>query len=257
METMKTSAEWASHFGENLKIARVDWDTKTLLTTAKRKIILKSLQAWQLDETSDGAHLLKAARRYADKTNDMMYPLAVELFIKEEQKHGNNLGIYLDRIGEKRIKKDWGDSMFRKIRYHNNSMELWTLAVITVESTAQIFYQSLKDATGCPLLKQICTDILIDEAAHIEFQQQRMQTIYGTKNPLTRLVRYWLYKCFYYATISVVFFAHRKVFEAGGNGFFRYFRKMRFKFRKTFGKLRSAEARAFYRHEFLHQYYSH
>jgi hypothetical protein len=35
-------------------------------------------------------------------------------------------------------------------------METWTLAVIVVESAAQIFYQSLKDATGCRLLKQIC-----------------------------------------------------------------------------------------------------
>jgi hypothetical protein len=253
---MKTSADWVSHFGENLKIERVDWDTKTLLTTTKRKIILKSLQAWQLGETSDGAHLLKAARNYANKTNDMIYPLAVELFIKEEQKHGNNLGKYLDRIGEKRVTKDWGDTLFRKVRYHNNSMELWTLAVITVESTAQIFYQSLKDATGCPLLKQICTDILIDEAAHIAFQQQRMQTIYSATHPLTRLTRYWAYICFYYATISLVWFAHRKVFSPNGVGYFRYLRKMRFKFKKTFGRLRSPEARAYYGQEFLRRYYS-
>lgn len=254
---MKTSADWATHFGENLKIQRVDWDTEITLTPTERKAILKSLQAWQLGETSDGSHLLKAARNYANKTNDMIYPLAVELFIKEEQKHGNNLGRYLDLIGEKRVQKDWGDSLFRKVRYHNNSMELWTLAVITVESTAQIFYQSLKDATDCPLLKQICTDILIDEAAHIEFQQQRMQTIYCATKPMSRLARYWAYKCFYYGTISVVWLAHRKVFAAGGVGFLRYFRKMRFKFRKTFGKLRSAEARAYYRHEFLRQYYPH
>jgi len=254
---MKNSADWVAHFGENLKIERVNWDTKIDLTAVERRAILKSLQAWQLGETSDGSHLLKAARRYADKTHDMIYPLAVELFIKEEQKHGNNLGRYLDLIDEPRVSKDWGDSLFRKVRYHNNSMELWTLAVITVESTAQIFYQSLKDATRCPLLKQICTDILIDEAAHIEFQQQRMQTIYNATHPVTRLARFLAYKCFYYATISVVWFAHRKVFQAGGVGFFRYFRKMRFKFSKTFGKLRSPEARAYYRNEFLKQYYSH
>jgi hypothetical protein len=53
-------------------------------------------------------------------------------------------------------------------------MELWTVAVIIVESTAQIFYQALKDATKCTLLKQICTDILIDEAYHITFQTERL-----------------------------------------------------------------------------------
>lgn len=251
---MKTSADWVSHFGENLKIERVDWDTEISITQKEKQTVLKSLQAWQLGETSDGSNLLKAARRYADQTHDMIYPLAVELFIKEEQKHGNNLGKYLDLIGEKRVTKDWGDSMFRSVRYHNNSMELWTLAVITVESTAQLFYQSLKDATGCPLLKQICTDILIDEAAHIEFQQQRMKTIYDAKKPWTRFINYYLYKFFYFSTITVVWFAHKDVFKAGGNGYWNYLRKCGLKFRKTFGRLR--EPKANYKHGFLHRYYS-
>ena len=254
---MKTSADWVRHFGDNGKIQRVDWTTEISITPTEKRAILKSLQAWQLGETSDGSHLLSAARRYAHKTHDMIYPLAVELFIKEEQKHGNNLGKYLDMIGEKRVSKDWGDTMFRRIRYYNTSMELWTLAVITVESTAQVFYQSLKDATGCPLLKQICTDILIDEAPHIEFQRERMETIYFAAKPSTRLLRYWAYMFFYFATISVVWFAHRKAFAAGGNGFWKYFRKMRLKFKRNFRRLRSPEAKAFYRHEFLQQYYPH
>lgn len=60
-------------------------------------------------------------------------------------------------------------------------MELWTLIVLIVESTAQIFYQALKDATNCPLLKQVCTDILIDEAHHITFQTERLALINYSK----------------------------------------------------------------------------
>jgi hypothetical protein len=45
----------------------------------------------------------------------------------EEQKHGANLGRYLDGIGKKRIQKDWGDTLFRKVRHLNTSMESWTL----------------------------------------------------------------------------------------------------------------------------------
>jgi hypothetical protein len=169
---MKThsSAYWTNYFSNNAKIMRVDWTIKPEISDLEKQKMLKSLQAWQLGETSEGKHLIYASKKYARAINDDEYLNAVKLFIKEEQKHGNNLGEYLDLIKEKRIKKDWGDTLFRKIRYFNTNMELWTIAVITVESAAQIFYQALKDATNCTLLKQICTDILIDELLTLLFK---------------------------------------------------------------------------------------
>jgi hypothetical protein len=234
---MQTSQDWIDYFRQNLQRKRINWAIQPALTITERTNILQSLQAWQLGETSDGAHLLAAAKRYAANIGDDYYCEAVRLFIKEEQKHGNNLGHYLDLIGEKRIAKDWGDTLFRKIRYYNTSMELWTIAVITVESTAQIFYQSLKDATRCSLLKQICTDILIDEAAHIKFQMQRLEIIFSTKTTMQKIVGYQFYRLFYFSTIVVVWMAHRKAFSAGGNSFTKYLRKMNRKFQKTIFQL--------------------
>jgi hypothetical protein len=234
---MQTSEDWIVYFNQNLQKKRINWTVPPAITTSERTNILQSLQAWQLGETSDGAHLLAAAKRYAGKTGDDFYCEAVRLFIKEEQKHGNNLGRYLDMINEKRIAKDWGDTLFRKIRYFNTSMEWWTLAVITVESTAQIFYQSLKDATGCSLLKQICTDILIDEAAHIKFQMQRLDIIFSGKTVMQKIISYQFYRLFYFSTIVVVWMAHRKAFRAGGNTFARYLHKMNRKFQKTIFQL--------------------
>lgn len=235
---MKTSEQWLEHYRQNLREQRVDWSLSPAITQKELEPILPSLQAWQLGETSDGKNLLHASTKYAIKIGDEYYPKAVELFIKEEQKHGNNLGKYLDAIGQPRIKKDWGDSLFRKIRYYNSSMELWTLAVITVESTAQIFYQSLKDATSCTLLKQICTDILIDEASHIDFQYERFYTIYHSKSKMSRRFSFYFYKFFYFSTILVVWFAHKKAFKAGNNNFKRYWMKMGLKFKKTIARLK-------------------
>lgn len=238
---MKTSEQWLEHFRQNLKEQRIDWTLDPDIKDHELKNILASLQAWQLGETSEGKNLLHASTLYARSINDVHYPEAVKLFIKEEQKHGNNLGKYLDLIDQPRIKKDWGDSLFRYIRYFNSSMELWTLAVITVESTAQIFYQSLKSATECKLLKQICTDILIDEAAHIDFQFERFLTIYESKSKTSRFFRYNFYKLFYFSTILVVWFAHKKAFKAGGNSFNKYWLKMSLKFKKTIGKFNEAK----------------
>jgi len=238
---MNTSQQWIAWFRQNQQNKRIDWSLPPSLTPTERNNIVQSLQAWQLGETSDGAHLLAAAKRYAGKIGDVYYCEAVQLFIREEQKHGNNLGHYLDLIGEQRIKKDWGDTLFRRIRYFNTSMELWTIAVITVESTAQVFYQALKDATGCQLLKQVCTDILIDEAYHIDFQLQRLQLIFSAKSVHQKIISYQFYRLFYFSTMLVVWMAHRKLFKAGKVGLGRYLRKMNMKFTKTIEKLQSGK----------------
>lgn len=230
---MKTSNKWIRHFKVNATQQRIDWSLKPGISDKEISTVLASLQAWQLGETSDGRHLLRAATKYAMKVNDPGYIEAVTLFIKEEQKHGNNLGRYLDKIGAERIKHNWGDALFRKVRYFNTSIEIWTLAVITVESTAQIFYQSLKNATNCSLLKQICTDILVDEAYHIEFQTERFSIIFNNKTSFPKALSRKMYYLFFFFTAAVVWMAHKKLFKAGGVQFKGYMNKMKYKYSKT------------------------
>jgi len=234
---MHTSNYWIAHFKENLLQKRINWAQETNITQNEIKIILHSLQAWQLGETSEGKQLIAAAEKYATKISEPGYVDAIKLFIKEEQKHGNNLGLYLDRINHPRIKQNWGDSLFRTVRHLNTSMESWTLAVIAVESTAQIFYQSLKDATGCGLLQQICTDILIDEAYHITFQTERLAAIYYSKSDFSKAWRRVVYKYFFYSTSLLVWLTNRGLFKAGGNTFNSYMKKMELKYTKTIKKI--------------------
>lgn len=242
---MKTSNEWIAHFELNAQQQRVNWSLEAKISDKEISTICRSLQAWQLGETSEGKHLLNAAAKYAAQIKDPAYIKATALFIKEEQKHGNNLGTYLDRIGQARIKNDWGDTLFRKIRYFNTSMEIWTLAVITVESTAQIFYQSLKDATHCTLLKQICTDILIDEAAHITFQTERFAVIFKNKTLFMRAVCPPLYYLFFFCTAMVVWMAHKVLFKAGANTFKKYMLKMKYKYNRIMGQVIVSNAPVF------------
>ncbi len=234
---MQTSKDWLQYFSNNLQQKRIDWSVQPSITNEALKPILKSIQAWQLGETSDGSNLINVCTRYAKKINDPCYIGAMRLFIKEEQKHGNNLGRYLDLVGKARIKKNWGDSLFRKARHINTSMQWFTLAVITVESAAQIFYQCLKDATDCKLLQQICTDILIDEAPHIQFQQQRLQAIIKLQRNSNKWLSITLYKMFFYCTALVIWVAHKNVFKAGDVNFKKYSMKMKSKYDKTIGRL--------------------
>ncbi len=230
---MHSSQAWIEHYRANALIQRIDWTLAPNITPQEVRVIRRSLQAWQLGETSDGKNLIRAASRYALRINDPDYLKAIVLFIKEEQKHGANLGRYLDAIGEKRIQKDWGDTLFRKVRHLNTSMESWTLAVLVVESTAQLFYQALKNATACPLLRQVCTDILIDEAYHISFQTERMTELFYAKKPLEQCFSRPIFKCFFFGVALLVWFANRRLLRAGGNTFKTYITKMHYKYCKT------------------------
>jgi len=96
----------------------------------------------------------------------------------------------------------------------------------------------LKDATNCSLLKEICTDILIDEAPHIKFQQERLARIFNAKTMAGMAISFYCYKFFYKATSLVVWMAHKKLFKAGGNDFKKYYRKMNIKLEKTIGRLK-------------------
>ena len=227
---LHSSYFWKLHFRDNLTKQRVDWSIQPAITKQEKDNILYSLKAWQLGETSEGKHLLAAATRYADKIGDPEYVDAVKLFIKEEQKHGSNLGLYIDAIGEQRVKKDWGDTLFRKVRYLNTSMQLWTISVIIVESAAQVFYQALHDATNCRLLKSICHDIILDEAHHIKFQNERMHIIFQQKGFYNKALSLLLYSLLFFGTIHLIWLGHKKAFKAGGVSEKDFMRQMYYKF---------------------------
>jgi hypothetical protein len=211
-----SSTFWKDHFTENLKHQRINWEQPAHLSEGEKKSLLYSLKAWQLGETSDGKHLLAAASRYSEKQEDKDFLESIRLFIREEQKHGANLGRYIDSLGEQRAKSDWGDTLFRKVRYFNKSMELWTIAVIIVESAAQIFYDALANGSRCNLLKEICRDILIDEAHHIKFQNERLFVIFNQKKFYSKAISIGLYGLLFFGTIHAIWFAHKKAFIKGG-----------------------------------------
>src|SRR4051812_26649114 len=92
-----TSARWVAYFHANAGRRRpVPWEDGAGVTVEEVAAITPSLRGWQLGETSDGRHLLTAAARYAARENDPEFLTAVRLFIAEEQRHGADLGRFLD-----------------------------------------------------------------------------------------------------------------------------------------------------------------
>ncbi len=179
LQQVWSSRQWFAYFKRNASRQRaIPWELGAGVTAAEFAEIAASLRGWQLGETSDGAHLLAAARNYAVKVGDPDFVEAVRLFIHEEQRHGGNLGRFLDLAGVERARSDWGDTLFRLVRYSIPSMEVWATPVVMVETHAMIYYGAIRRATLSPVLRRICEQILADEVAHIRFQCERLAILH-------------------------------------------------------------------------------
>ena len=220
-----TAAEWTAYFRANLHRAwPLPWKRGAEVTPEELAQIGRSLQAWQLGETSDGRHLRAAAARYAEQAGEPDYPAAVELFIREEQRHGAILGRFLDLAGPGRVQTDWGDTLFRAARYCLKNMEVWTTAVVMVETLALVYYNAIRRATGSTLLRTICGQILSDEVPHLRFQCERLAVIFQRRSPLAFKLTLLGQRLCFLGVLALVWLGHRRALRAGGYTWWRFWR---------------------------------
>ena len=221
----RTTAEWVAYFRANAaKDWPVLWDNGAEVTAEELHAIARSLQAWQLGETSEGRHLRAAAARYAERVGDADYPEAIDLFIREEQRHGEMLGRFLDLAGPGRVQADWGDYLFRAARYCVTDMETWTTPVIMVETLATVYYNAIRLATSSPILRTICTRILADEVPHVRFQCERLAELLRDRPRFAFRLTMGLQRLGFLAVVLLVWLGHRRALRAGGYGWRRYWR---------------------------------
>jgi hypothetical protein len=224
----RTGAEWVAYFRANAGRHRpVPWRTGPRATPEELAAIVPSLRAWQLGETSDGNHLRAAAGRYARRFEDPDYLEAVELFIREEQRHGELLGQFLDRTGVGRAKADWGDSLFRFARYFMTDIEVWTTPVVMVETLALVYYNAIRHATGSAALREICAQILADEVPHLRFACERLASLFRHRGRLPLRLTLTGQRVLFRLVATLVWVGHRRALRAGGYGWRRYWRVAR------------------------------
>src|SRR5258708_4199598 len=131
IEPVRTSAEWVAYFrANNSDRLDIPWEAGCQLTTEERELIARSLPTWQLGESSDGRHLHGAAERYAAGIGAPDYVEAIKLFIREEQRHGAELGRFLDLAGIPRKHWDLGDAVFRFFRHFMPRIEITAAVVV-------------------------------------------------------------------------------------------------------------------------------
>jgi len=220
-----SSVAWHRYFQANAARHRpIPWEAGAGASADERAAVAASLQAWQLGESSDGSHLRAAAARYAEQVGDPEYVTVVDLFIREEQRHGAMLGQFLDLAGFGRIGADWGDSLFRAARYCITSMEVWTTPVVMIETLAVIYYNAIRRATRSAPLRVICAQILADELPHLRFQCERLAILFRQRSRLGMALTMFGHRLAFLMIVTLVWIGHRRALRAGGYGWRHYWR---------------------------------
>jgi len=229
---IQSTSSWVKYYRRNAIAAReIDWENFRPLDQSEAKAIGRSLAAFQHGENGTGTRFLERSADHAKKINDPHYVEAVRLFIAEEQRHAAELGRFLDMAHLPRASFVATDKVFRKLR-GLAGLELIIRVLLTAEVLAKVYYAALRDATSHPVLRQLCTRILKDEVAHVEFQAQRLAIIVRSHNRARRL-RIWCHRMFYYGVARWVWWTHRSVFRQANWRSREYWRRVKREWKKT------------------------
>jgi hypothetical protein len=219
------SVAWMQYFRFNAKtLLTIPWERGVFFADETRDAIASSLQEFQLGESSECKHLIACAKRHATEVGDPAYAEALGLFVAEEHRHSRDLGRVLDLAGVGRMTHSWPDTIFRFIR-RLAGLELSLVVLVTAEIIAKVYYAAVREATGAPVLRRLCDQILGDEVRHVHFQTERIALMRRGRSRVAVGLCQFLHRAFLAGTCLVVWHKHGRALRAGGYGFRRFWRE--------------------------------
>jgi hypothetical protein len=213
-----SSRQWRESFEQSRSDGAHDipWaDGDRGLGDGQRSAIAASIAEFQLGESSEGRHLLEAARRWAGANGDDDYVAAIRLFIAEEQRHARHLGQFMDVTGIQRLRHSWRDDVFRWLR-RRAGLELSISVLVSAEIIAQVYYVALLRATDSSVLQALCSRICSDEEQHVLFHCQRLAILRRRRQRVLLIATTLLHRLFMAAVWGVVWLKHGRALRAGG-----------------------------------------
>src|SRR6186713_586229 len=161
---------WLELFGERayqLRIRRPGPGER--LTMEERERVRDSLGTFQLGEQSEGRTLQAFAEKFAQQHGIPELPTVTALFIREEQHHAAQLREFMLANGIPLKRRNWTDSVFRRIR-KLAGYEAAVTILVTAEMIGFVYYRALARATASPCLGRICREMCADEAIHLRYE---------------------------------------------------------------------------------------
>lgn len=227
---LESSEQWLTYFRHNTEtLLAIPWSIGASLTPREKQTIYRSIQKFQLGESSEGNHLRGLAHAYAARTGEIAYGEAMELFIKEEQRHARDLGRFMDLAEIPRTTSHWSDRVFRSLRTMGN-LEMMLSVLLVAELIAKVYYVALREATNSPALHQLCQQILHDEEQHVHFHVKQLARLRAGRRWSLDLM---LYRLFFGSACLVVWMGHASVFRKTGMTFGGFWKRCRQEMREA------------------------
>lgn len=207
--------DWVKYFEyNNANLLKLDFNKNNELTSEEIELITPSIKAFQIGEGSQGKHLSKVAKKFANKTNYLKYEKIMRWFILEENRHSQTLKKYMDIYNIKSIKSIWIDNIFRALR-KMMGLECEIIILVTAEMIALSYYTALSNATDSKLLKTICKQMLNDELKHVVLQSDTLHRISEHRNNILNSIIRTIRKIVMKITCFIVWHKYKKLFIKG------------------------------------------
>ena len=205
-----SESDWVRYFRANAAEPHLPWSDGYRLSGAERVAVIESIQQFQLGENAQGRRLLQRVEEL-----DAEYARALRFFIQEEQRHSELLRQFLLTQGARCLQRHWVHAVFRRVR-GLAGLELRMRVLATAEVLAIPYYTALREATGSPLLRSICSRILSEEVEHLRFQAFTFARFGLRRSALSRTLARIAHRWVLMATTLLVWMEHARVFRAGG-----------------------------------------
>lgn len=156
---------WIHHFAANRR-PEPCLDAAGLIEIAPevRRRLVRSLQRFQLGESGDGRFLLRGARRYGDAG----LCEAMQLFVREEQRHARVLAMVIRALGGTLLRRHWSDAAFVVVR-RSAGFRGEVMVLFIAEILGMLYYGALRDGSAHRSLRAVFADIHDDEVDHLRF----------------------------------------------------------------------------------------
>jgi hypothetical protein len=225
VSTARSTRDWVEYFRMNRsRLLPIPWGLGAELCATERTAIARSIQAFQLGESSEGRNLMGYARAWAVRSGDADYVEAIGLLIAEEQRHARDLGRFMELNGIPCIRRRWTDTVFRRLRNLVGTLEISIAVLVTAEIIAKVYYAALREASESKMLRRICDQILRDEARHVEFQTEQLTKLRRSRAAPLLWATLALHEILFLGAMLVVAWSHRFALSRGGFGIRRFCR---------------------------------
>lgn len=201
-------AQWLIYFQDNASVDEpFSWFQPETLTPSEYRRIHRSIATFQLGESSEGRHLMQAAIAFAETQETPDLVAITKLFIKEEQRHAALLKRFMDKHHIPTLRKQWTDSIFRKLR-KNTTFETSVTVLICAEIIALTYYHYLAHSTQSTLLADICKHIIKEETAHVEYGASVLNHLRHQYSPMKQWLLFLRHNALFAVFLGGIYWQH-------------------------------------------------